>query len=150
VFALIKNHIKLYLLKNTIDLNRVKILKGVYKMKKQQYSVLDHTAQVFLNTLVFTNDGDAIRWFTTVVNDPKEETNISKYPEQFTLYRLADFDDKTGLFVYDELFKPKQLITGIQVQDTEKQKFSLKDMLNMLKEEMERENIITKTTGELK
>lgn len=111
-------------------------------MKKQQYSVLDHTAQVFLNSITFQNDGDAIRWFTTLVNDEKQDSNISKYPEQFTLYRLANFDDKTGLYEYDELFKPKQLITGIQVQDTDNQKFSLKDMMNMLKEELQRENII--------
>jgi hypothetical protein len=111
-------------------------------MKKQQYSILDHTAQIFLNTIVFTNDADAIRWFTTVVNDPKQDTNIAKYPEQFTLYRLADFDDKTGLFEQKETLKPKNIITGIQVQDVETQKHSLKDILNIIKDELKRENII--------
>jgi hypothetical protein len=109
---------------------------------KKQYAILDHTVQVFLNPLVFQNDGDAIRWFTTVVNNDKEENNIQKYPEQFTLYKIADFNDKTGLYESGENFKPEQLITGIQVQNTETQKFSLKDMMNMLKEELAKENII--------
>ena len=114
---------------------------------KKMYAMLDHTAQVFLNPINFLNDGDAIRWFTTVVNDEKQETNPSKYPEQFTLYRLMDYDDKTGLMQPRENEEgptaehPKQLITGIQVQDTEKQKFSLKDMMNMLKQELANENI---------
>ena len=117
-------------------------------MKKQMYALLDHTAQIFLNPLTFTNDADAIRWFTTVVNDEKQDSNVSKYPESFTLYRLQDYDDKTGMNEPREAedtivgAKPKQIITGIQVQDTEKQKFSLKDMMNMLKEELAKENII--------
>ena len=68
-------------------------------MKKQMYSMLDHTSQVFLNPLTFINDADAIRWFTTVVNDEKQDTNPAKYPEQFTLYRMMDYDDKTGMFL---------------------------------------------------
>jgi hypothetical protein len=117
-------------------------------MKKQMYALLDHTAQVFLNPLTFTNEGDAIRWFTTIVNDDKQESNINKYPESFTLYRLQDYDDKTGENTPRENeevqigSKPKQIITGIQVQNTETQKFSLKDMMNMLKEELAKENII--------
>ena len=61
---------------------------------KKMYSLLDHTAGIFLNPLTFINDGDAIRWFGTVVNNQDEATNISKHPEQFTLYRLYDFNDQ--------------------------------------------------------
>lgn len=111
------------------------------------YACLDHTAQVFLNPLNFQNDGDAIRWFTTVVNSEKEDNNISKYPEQFTLYRLADYDDQLGTFQprlsenETLAMQPKELIKGIAVQDVEKQKFSLKDMINMLKQELEMNNV---------
>ena len=117
-------------------------------MKKQMYALLDHTAQVFFNPITFTNEGDAIRCFTTVVNEEKQDTNIAKYPESFTLYRLQDYDDSTGIHEPRENeetligSKPRQIITGIQVQNTEKQKFSLKDMMNMLKEELQKENII--------
>ena len=115
--------------------------------------MLDHTAQNFLNPLTFINDADAIRWFTTVVNDEQQNTNVSKYPEQFTLYRMMDYDDKTGLFESRPQEKgelamlPKQIITGIQVQNTETQKHSLKDILNIIKDEMRKENIIPISAG---
>ena len=62
------------------------------------YALLDHTAQVFLNTLTFVNDNDAIRWFASQVNSDDDKSLLSKYPNQFTLYRLMDYDDKTGTF----------------------------------------------------
>ena len=82
-------------------------------MQKQMYALPDHTAQIFLNPISFTNDGDAIRWFGTIVNNTEEKTNISNHPEQFTLFRLADYDDRLG--TYQEGHRPKQLITGVQV-----------------------------------
>ena len=109
-------------------------------MKKQMYALLDHTAQVFLNPISFINDGDAIRWFGTVVNNKEEKTNISNHPEQFTLYRLADYDDQLG--TYDHQAQPKQLITGIQVQEEELKSFTVKDLIAMLKYELQTDNII--------
>jgi hypothetical protein len=109
---------------------------------RKQYALLDHTAQTFLNPLVFQNDGDAIRWFTTVVNNDKEETNINKYPHQFTLYRLADFNDKTAKYEprenepKDNAMNPKELITGIQVQEESLQKYTVKELITMLKSEL--------------
>jgi hypothetical protein len=122
-------------------------------MKKQMYSLLDHTAQVFLNPLSFINDGDAIRWFGTVVNNKEEQTNISKHPEQFTLYRLADYDDKLGIYSPADEEKekiagritnmnPKQIITGIQVQEEETKTYTVKDLIAMLKYELQSENVI--------
>ena len=117
-------------------------------MIKQMYAILDHTSQVFLNPLSFINDGDAIRWFTTVVNNSEEANNINKYPEQFTLFRLADWDDKTGAYKarQNEADKislmPKQLITGIQVQEEQTKKYTVKDLVGMLKAEIQQDNII--------
>ena len=109
-------------------------------MKKQMYSLLDHTAQVFLNPLSFINDKDAIRWFGTVVNNTEEKTNISNHPEQFTLFRLADYDDKLG--TYDTQAKPTQIITGIQVQDEQLKSFTVADLIAMLKMELQTDNVI--------
>jgi hypothetical protein len=120
---------------------------------KKMYALLDHTAQIFLNPITFTNDADAIRWFTTVVNNEKEETNINKYPESFTLYRLADYDDKTAEYLprdnENEMTsaKPKQLITGVQVTDVENTRYSLKDMLNMLKMHLTEPENVTDIKG---
>lgn len=117
-------------------------------MIKQQYALLDHKASIFLNPISFTNDGDAIRWFTTVVNNAEEKTNINKYPEDFTLYRLADYDDKTGLYMprpnEPEITaaKPKQLITGVQVQNEAAKTFTIKELITMLKAELNIDNVI--------
>ena len=117
-------------------------------MKKQMYAILDHTAQVFLNPITFTNDGDAIRWFTTVVNNSEEQNNINKYPESFTLFRLADWNDQTGAYEPREKeadsvhLMPKQLITGIQVQQEQLKSFTVKDLIAILKSELQLDNVI--------
>ena len=104
------------------------------------YALLDHTAQVFLNPISFINDGDAIRWFGTVVNNAEEKTNISNHPEQFTLFRLADYDDQLG--TYEPGHQPKQIITGIQVQEEQFKSFTVKDLIAMLKYELQTDNVI--------
>ena len=118
-------------------------------MRKQMYSLLDHTAQVFLNPLQFTNDGDAIRWFGTQVNTENKDNMIHVHPEQFTLFRLADYDDKLGTYHPrdvenngDPSQEPKQLITGIQVQEDQVKKFTVKDLVSMLKYELQKDNVI--------
>lgn len=117
-------------------------------MLKKQYALLDSTSSIFLNPIVFTNDGDAIRWLTTVVNNKEEQTNISKYPESFSLYRLADYDDSTGLYNPRANEKditamsPKQIITAIQVKTDEDKKFTIRELIDMLKTELTNHNII--------
>lgn len=124
------------------------------------YSVLDHTAAIFLNPISFLNDGDAIRWFTSVVNAEDDKSNISKYPEQFTLYRLADYDDKTGTYhPRDEekntvahqpiSDKPHQIITGIQVQEEQLYKFTVKDLMAKLKSELQLDNVVDITNQKM-
>ena len=44
---------------------------------------------------LFQTDGQAIRGFENAVNS-KEHTDISNHPGQFTLYRIAEYDDQTG------------------------------------------------------
>jgi hypothetical protein len=117
-------------------------------MIKQQYAVLDITANVFLNALTFTNNADAIRWFTTVVNSKDEKSNISKYPGQFTLFRLADYDDQTGEFKPREndpdntAMKPKELINGAQCVEEQEIQYTVKQLIQMLKSEIKDENVI--------
>ena len=104
------------------------------------YSLLDHTAQVFLNPLSFINEGDAIRWFTTVVNNTEEKTNISNHPGQFTLFRLADYDDKTGQ--YEKDMQPKEIISGMQVQEEATKKFTVSQLVTMIQTELSQRGVI--------
>jgi hypothetical protein len=116
---------------------------------KKQYCLLDHTAQVFLNPITFENDGKAIQWFTTIVNSEDSNQAPSLYPESFSLYRLDDYDDKTGMYlardaeqqlalnpeaVLDD--KPKQIITGVEVADKVNMKFTMKQLLSALKSDL--------------
>ena len=114
---------------------------------KKLYALLDHQAQHFLLPLSFTNDGDAIRWFTTLVNDESENKQLpAKYPEQFTLYRLADYDDQMGLFGPRENEKsninqsPKELITGIAVKEDIGSK-TIDDMIKHLEQLIAQKNV---------
>ena len=91
-------------------------------MIKKQYALLDHVAGIFLNPLTFLNDAEAIRWFTTTVNDTKTDTMVNQHPEGYSLYRLADYDDQTGMYQPRDLTssvdpsqEPKLVITGINV-----------------------------------
>ena len=86
-------------------------------MIKRTYTLYDSTAQIFMRPFEALNDGDAIRLFTTWINDDKNETNINKYPQQFGLWYLGDFDDKTGTYTQDS--QPKEIFFGTQaVEET--------------------------------
>jgi hypothetical protein len=107
---------------------------------KKMYALYDQTAQVFLNPVTFNQDGEAIRWFTTMANDAKNETVVSKYPEQFTLYRLADYDDSTGCYRPRDLetngepdMEPKMIIQGINIVN-EETKYSINDLISLINE----------------
>lgn len=105
---------------------------------RKNYSVLDTTAQTFLNTLTFVNDADAIRWFTTMVNGNKAESNIAAYPHQFILFRTSDFDDKRGMYTGQidnkELLNPKEIIAGHSLVQEENKAFTIQELREMLKE----------------
>ena len=99
-------------------------------MKRKQYALFDSAAKMFLNPFSAQNDGDAIRVFTSWVNDPKKESNVALYPQQFTLFYLGEYDDQHGKFIQEEV--NKELIQGISVQQEEEKKFTLNDLVTML------------------
>lgn len=64
-------------------------------MKLLICSILDQTAQAFFQPMYFNNKGTAIRSFSDAVNSGSGE--ISRHPDQYTLYQIGEFDDSTGL-----------------------------------------------------
>jgi hypothetical protein len=127
-------------------------------MIKKHYAVFDTTAQMFLNTLVFINHADAIRWFTSVVNDENQETNIAKYPQQFMLFYMYDMDDKTGMTgSYDEIKgelmpqkTPQELILGVSCKEESERKWTTKELITMLKTELNLDNVVNITEEAVK
>lgn len=63
-------------------------------MKLGLYAVLDRKLGSFARPFVMNNDGMAVRAFLTAKQDPSSE--MSKYPEDFSLYALGTFDDESG------------------------------------------------------
>lgn len=118
----------------------------------KNYCLYDHVASVFLKTLSFENDGKAIQWFTTIVNQEDNTQAPAMYPESFSLYRVDDFDDKKGMYVPRDLENhmaankdldinsldrlPKQIITGVEVADKVNMKFTMKQLLTALKSDL--------------
>jgi hypothetical protein len=60
------------------------------------YTVYDSKAEAFLQPFFSQSKGVAIRSFQEAVRD--EKSNISKYPEDFTLFELGEYDDANSKF----------------------------------------------------
>jgi len=60
----------------------------------KMYTVYDSKSEVYTNPFYFRNKGECIRSFTETVNDG--QSTFSKYPSDFTLFEIADFDEFTG------------------------------------------------------
>lgn len=66
------------------------------------YSIFDAKAEAFMNPFFVQAEGVAIREFTNLANDP--EHPVGKYREDYTLYRLGTWDERTGKIVTEEPF----------------------------------------------
>jgi len=98
--------------------------------KRKQYALLDSQVKAFLNPFPATNHGEAVRVFTTWVNDTNE-TNVSKYPHQFTLFYLGEFDDQFGTWEQPDGGN-QEIMAGVSVVEDAKKKFTVEELLNML------------------
>ena len=58
------------------------------------YVIFDKTANLYGNLIALPNDDVAIRLFKTMVNG--EKSNISDYPEDFSLHCVGYFDENIG------------------------------------------------------
>jgi hypothetical protein len=83
-------------------------------MKLNVYSIFDSAAKAYTSPFFMHNDGLAIRAFQDNVN-AEQENNISKHPDQFTLFRIGEFDDSTGEIKTDVV---KSLGTGLEYKNS--------------------------------
>jgi len=60
------------------------------------YSIFDEKAKAYAQPFYMAHDGQAVRGFGDLVADTS--TNISKHAVDFTLWKLGEFDDNTGIF----------------------------------------------------
>lgn len=63
-------------------------------MKLKMFSIRDQKAECFNTPFFQKTHGEAERNFLTLARD--EKSSISKYPEDFDLYYLGEYDDNLG------------------------------------------------------
>lgn len=97
---------------------------------KKMYALFDKQLNVYMNPLQFVNHGEAIRWLTTIVNTQTEEqkTNVTLYPEHFSLHYLGDYDDACGMFMQEN---KAEVIQATSVKE-QLPRFTVKQLMDML------------------
>lgn len=63
-------------------------------MKMILMAVRDAKVSCFMRPWVARSEGEAIRAFADLVNEPGHDLN--KHPEDYTLFQVGKFDDQTG------------------------------------------------------
>lgn len=62
----------------------------IYKI----YTVYDSKAEYYLQPIFMNTKGEALRVFADWAND--KSTTIGKHPEDYILYEIAEYDNKSG------------------------------------------------------
>jgi hypothetical protein len=65
------------------------------------YGIFDVAAKAYGKPIMLQTDGLVMRLFKDVCQ-PGQDSDISKHPEQFKLFKLGQYDDQTGMFTSDE------------------------------------------------
>lgn len=78
-------------------------------MKLNAYTVYDVAAGTYSRPWFAGSDGEANRGFKDICNDA--EHPIGQHPEDYTLYRVGSFNERTGKMEGEQLEK---LLTGLQ------------------------------------
>ncbi|QXP08260.1 MAG: nonstructural protein [Arizlama microvirus] len=63
-------------------------------MKIQIFSVYDSKTKVYGQPNFLLNKGTALRAWQEAAND--KQSNIGKYPADFTMFNIGEWDDETG------------------------------------------------------
>jgi len=79
------------------------------------YTILDTKSKIYNQPHFLINDAVAIRQFQLVTQD--KDSIISKYPEDFRLYRVGQFDMLTGKIVPEEA--PVEIAHGLTFKSQE-------------------------------
>ena len=76
-------------------------------MKKIYYAVFDREAKLYSQPFLEVTDGTAIRAVQDLVINSKDHV-FAKHPGDFSLHRLGEFDEGTGVITGQE--KPEKII----------------------------------------
>lgn len=80
-------------------------------MVKYICSIFDVKAEAWLVPMFFQGKGQAVRSFNDAVNDPG--TEFGKHPEDYTLFLLGEFDERSGYISVRDA--PEPLVVGVNL-----------------------------------
>ncbi len=86
-------------------------------MKHNAYSIYDSKAVAYLPPFMCHSEGIAIRSFTEACNS--EGHQFGKFPADYTLFHIGEFDDETGKLVS---VNPEVIRNGLNVVIDEEQR----------------------------
>lgn len=82
-------------------------------MLLKAYSIRDSKADVFNTPFYQKTHGEAERTFQQLAKD--EKSTICKYPDDFDLYYLGEYDDQTGKM--ESLDSPQHIVKAVQIKN---------------------------------
>jgi hypothetical protein len=77
------------------------------EMTKVYYAVFDRKAEMYSQPFLEIKDGTAIRAVQDIVINNKDHA-FAKHPSDFSLHRLGEFDEQTGVITGEN--KPQKII----------------------------------------
>ena len=77
------------------------------------YCIYDSTAAVYYPPFTFKIDQQAIRAFAVTMDSPN--SNMSLFPQDYSLYCLGSFDEITGML--QPLKNPRRVITAMELKE---------------------------------
>lgn len=77
------------------------------------YTVYDAKAEAYLTPFFAMTNGLALRSFSDAVKDP--EHPFCKYAEDYTLFLIGEYDDKTGIATGYETHDPMSKAINLKV-----------------------------------
>lgn len=80
-------------------------------MTQKIYSVRDAKTEFFSPPFLAHTHGEAERNFKQACND--EQSKITKFPEDYDLYYLGDYDDNTGKMA--PIDTPQHIVKAVQL-----------------------------------
>jgi hypothetical protein len=116
-------------------------------MNQELYSFYDKTAKHYKRPMMIVNMGKAMQVFSDLVNATEQQSDIAKWPEQFNLVKIAEFNEQTGQVI--ALETPEIICNGMDVQQDKNKVMTLNMLFQMFEEYQESKvNNVTPIRGE--
>lgn len=79
-------------------------------MKLNAYTIYDVASGTYMRPFFAQADGEAIRGFKDIACDA--DHSVGKHPEDYTLFRIGEFNDNTGKMAGET---PEKLATALEM-----------------------------------